>query len=84
MQGLRYVQTVEDTTPKSDTFGHVIHKETGFWLNVPATVAPPRRASIVRQGSIPHGTTVIMQGGGSYSKAAPVLPAYLDSQALWL
>lgn len=57
MSGLRYVQTVEDADQHK-----IIHKETGFWLSVPATSDPVGAASVIRQASIPHGVTVLMQG----------------------
>lgn len=40
-----------------------IHTETGFWLNVPQTNNNPVEGNtLVRLGSIPHGTTVNAQG----------------------
>jgi hypothetical protein len=59
--GLTYLQRVSD----AETNG-ALHIEPGLWLNVPATTAPAQGATVVRQGSIPHGTSVLAQG--------PVIP----------
>ncbi|CAO5155933.1 conserved hypothetical protein [Frankia sp. AiPs1] len=55
--GLRYLQRVADATTNE-----ALHVEPGFWLNVPPTVVPPGPATVVRQGSIPHGTSVLALG----------------------
>jgi hypothetical protein len=55
--GLGYLQQVSDRFDGSHQ-----HFEPGVWLNVPATVNPTEEATIVRMGSIPHGTTINLQG----------------------
>lgn len=60
--GLRYLQTITDTNS-----GDPLHVEPGFWLNVPASDIPKQPASIVRQGSIPHGSCVLAIGSGAVS-----------------
>jgi len=68
--GLRYLQQINDRNT-----GEPLHLEPGFWLNVPATTIPDAPASIVRQGSIPHGTSILAQGKGFASPTGkPVFP----------
>lgn len=56
MTGLTYMQQI------SDLAGHGLHIEPGIWATVPNTTAPGVVPSIVRMASIPHGTTVLLQG----------------------
>jgi hypothetical protein len=55
----------------SQTAGQALHIEPGLFMHVPASSQPPggigetpivNKNAIVRMGSIPHGTTVLMQG----------------------
>lgn len=55
--GVAYMQTIFDSFDQSGQ-----HFETGVWANVPATTNPDEPATIVRMGSIPHGTTINLQG----------------------
>jgi hypothetical protein len=56
--GLHYLQQISDHST-----GGAIHLEPGVWLNVPATPDPPvTPATVVRMGSIPHGTAALIQG----------------------
>ena len=55
--GLRYLQRIADAATNE-----ALHIEPGFWLNVPATTVPPGSASVVRQGSIPHGNSLLALG----------------------
>jgi hypothetical protein len=52
-----YLQTIKDNF---DGTGQ--HFEPGVWVNVPATTNPNEQATILRMGSIPHGTTINLQG----------------------
>ena len=55
--GISYIQQV------TDSFSGVgQHFEPGVWINVPATTSPEEPGSVVRMGSIPHGTTVNLEG----------------------
>ncbi|HEX8481584.1 MAG TPA: heme-binding protein [Allosphingosinicella sp.] len=65
MFGLHYLQQV------SDNFGNGLHIEPGVWLNVPATTNPQVPPTVVRMGSIPHGTTIVAQGLASSEARAP-------------
>jgi hypothetical protein len=55
--GVAYMQTIRDSFDGSGQ-----HFEPGVWANVPATTNPNEAATIVRMGSIPHGTTINLQG----------------------
>jgi hypothetical protein len=63
--GLGYLQTIKDKFDNSDQ-----HFEPGVWANAPATANPDENPTVIRMGSIPHGTTINMQGVG-FSAAAP-------------
>ncbi|KAF4460616.1 hypothetical protein FALBO_12596 [Fusarium albosuccineum] len=67
LNGVSYLQTVNDVTNTATGRGDGdptgIHTETGFWLNVPQTDTNPKLGNtLVRLGSIPHGTTINAQG----------------------
>jgi len=55
--GLTYLQRVSDAVTNG-----ALHIEPGLWLFVPETVVPPQGPTVVRQGSIPHGTSVMAEG----------------------
>lgn len=55
--GVAYLQTINDSF---DATGQ--HFEPGVWANVPASTNPNEPTTIVRMGSIPHGTTINLQG----------------------
>ena len=75
LRGVRYLQTVRnrDLTPEGKE--EELHVEPGFFLSVPATTVPEAGASIVRQGSIPHGTNVLLQGSGFKIDGGPTIVA---------
>jgi len=74
IQGVRYLQRISDSNSHE-----ALHLEPGFWLNVPATTIPPGPASIVRQGSIPHGTSILVQGTSFPSPSGKPVFAVADS-----
>jgi hypothetical protein len=55
--GLGYLQTIND---RFDNSGQ--HFEPGVWASVPTTTNPREQATVVRMGSIPHGSTINLQG----------------------
>jgi len=55
--GAAYLQQINDAF---DNTGQ--HFEPGVWANVPLTTNPNEPQTIVRMGSIPHGTTINLQG----------------------
>jgi hypothetical protein len=68
INGIPYVQTVNDVTNGAPV---AIHFEPGIWLAVPATTNPAEAATFVRMASIPHGTTINLQGSASAIVAGP-------------
>jgi hypothetical protein len=64
--GIAYTQAIKDSF---DGTGQ--HFEPGVWANVPRTENPKELPTIVRMGSIPHGTTVNLQGT-AFPVAKPV------------
>jgi hypothetical protein len=57
MFGLTYMQQISESST-----GAGLHIEPGIWATVPATKDPKVPASVVRMGSIPHGTVMLAQG----------------------
>jgi len=55
--GLTYLQRISDSLSSG-----ALHIEPGLWLHVPATTVPTQPETVVRQGSIPHGTSILAQG----------------------
>lgn len=55
--GLRYLQRIADSVTRQP-----LHIEPGLWLNVPPTTVPPSPATVVRQGTIPHGNSLLALG----------------------
>lgn len=66
LNGVPYVQRINDVTNAATGKADFpnpqgIHFEPGLFMAVPATTDPAVGASIVRMGSIPHGTTINAQ-----------------------
>ena len=68
--GLAYLQQIADRFDNTHQ-----HFEPGVWANVPATSNPNEIATVVRMGSIPHGTTINLQG----KSLAAVAPQFATS-----
>ena len=73
LNGVPYLQVINDVTVPSQPIG--IHFEPGLWMAVPATPHPPEGATVVRMGSIPHGTAIQAQGTSSTIDGKPTIPA---------
>jgi|tagenome__1003787_1003787.scaffolds.fasta_scaffold20898996_2 hypothetical protein len=71
LNGIPYLQAINDISDPDQPIG--IHLETGVWLSVPPTTVPAEGATLVRMGSIPHGTTIEAQGTSSTVAGAPVI-----------
>jgi len=63
--GAAYTQEIKDKFDNSDQ-----HFEPGVWVHVPATTNPSEPESVARMGSIPHGTTINLQGEAKPADAA--------------
>jgi hypothetical protein len=72
LNGVPYAQSVEDVTT-GDPIG--IHFEPGLWMIVPATTDPEEGVTLVRMGSIPHGTTINGQGTFKTFDRPPTFPS---------
>lgn len=69
MTGVTYMDQIADET------GNALHMEPGIWAVVPATTNPGMPESIVRMGSIPHGSTIVAQGTfGPLDSGPPPIP----------
>jgi hypothetical protein len=64
--GLTYLQRVNDALTNEP-----LHLEPGIWLRVPPTAVPPQPETVVRMGSIPHGTTILAQGLPHFFRSGP-------------
>lgn len=64
--GLAYLQQIKDSFDNSDQ-----HFEPGVWINIPQTSNPDEPPTVGRMGSIPHGTTINLQGKAVSVKNTP-------------
>lgn len=69
MFGVTYMQQIQDAPT-----GAGLHIEPGIWASVPATTNPAEASTVVRMGSIPHGTTILAQGKADTSHPTPIIP----------
>jgi hypothetical protein len=67
--GLTYLQQISDANLKAG-----LHIEPGLWAAVPKTSNPSVPSTVVRLASIPHGTTVLLQGTASTAATGPSIP----------
>jgi hypothetical protein len=65
--GISYLQQVFDAFDGSGQ-----HFEPGVWINVPNTTNPSEPTSITRMGSIPHGSTINLEGV-AFTAPAPLI-----------
>jgi hypothetical protein len=68
MFGLTYMQQIAETNG-----GAGLHIEPGIWAAVPPTTDPKEPATVVRMGSIPHGTVILAQGTASRESHGPII-----------
>jgi len=71
LNGVPYLQTISDITDPNNPVG--IHVEPGIWMCVPPT-AEENEQTLVRMGSIPHGTTIAAQGTSTSIAGPPTIP----------
>jgi len=69
MHGITYMQKIADANLNAG-----LHVEPGIWAIVPKTDNPEEPATVVRMGTIPHGTSLLAQGIGSRSAGGPNIP----------
>jgi hypothetical protein len=73
-QGLTYLQQISDANVKVNGAPAGLHIEPGVWINIPPTTDPREPATIARLASIPHGTTILLQGTATTAAGAPSIP----------
>jgi hypothetical protein len=69
LAGLNYLQQIADANTNRNQ-----HFEPGVWVTVPPTSDPHEPRTVARLASIPHGTTILLQGTAHTSAGAPTIP----------
>ena len=69
LAGLNYLQQIADANTSKNQ-----HFEPGMWITVPQTSDPQEGRSVARLASIPHGTTILLQGTAQTANGAPAIP----------
>ena len=69
MFGLTYLQQISDANLKAG-----LHIEPGLWVAIPKTSDPNVPPTVARLASIPHGTTILVQGTASTVGRGPEHP----------
>jgi hypothetical protein len=72
LNGVPYLQVISDVTTPGQKVG--IHAEPGLWMSVPSSSSPDEGPTLVRMGSIPHGTTIQAQGTSKVVAGPPNIP----------
>jgi len=75
LHGLTYLQQISDANVKVNGTPAGLHIEPGVWINVPPTTDPQEPTTIARLASIPHGTTILVQGTGATAAGGPSIPS---------
>ena len=75
MHGLSYLQQISDANVEINGAPAGLHFEPGVWINIPPTTDPQEPATIARLASIPHGTTILVQGTATTAAGGPSIPA---------
>jgi hypothetical protein len=75
MHGLTYLQQISDANVSVNGVPAGLHIEPGVWVNVPPTTDPQEPATVARLASIPHGTTITIQGTVTTAPGGPSIPA---------
>src|SRR5262245_36212023 len=69
LAGLNYLQQITDSNTNTKQ-----HFEPGLWVTVPKTSDPHEPRTVARLASIPHGTTILLQGTAHTAAGAPSIP----------
>ena len=69
LAGLNYLQQISDANLNAPQ-----HFEPGLWVTVPGTSDPQEPRTVARMASIPHGTTILLQGTAQTAAGAPTIP----------
>jgi hypothetical protein len=84
MYGITYLQQINDHNLSTPGNPVGLHMEPGLWAVVPFTTDPPVPPTVVRMGSIPHGTTIHAQGVTEPAASAGPLIREIDINPLAL
>jgi hypothetical protein len=74
MRGLTYLQQISDANVTVNGVPAGLHIEPGVWINIPALTDPKEPAAVARLASIPHGTTILIQGTAETAAGGPSIP----------
>ena len=74
MHGLTYLQQISDANVAVNGVPAGLHIEPGVWINIPPTADPKEPGTIARLASIPHGTTITIQGSAATAAGGPSIP----------
>ena len=69
LAGLHYLQQIADANTHNNQ-----HFEPGLWVTVPHTSDPLEPRTVARLASIPHGTTILLQGTAHTAAGGPAIP----------
>ena len=75
MRGLTYTQQISDANVEVDGVPAGLHIEPGVWIHVPPLTDPQEPAAVARMASIPHGTTILIQGTATTTAGGPSIPS---------
>ena len=74
MAGLTYLQQISDANVTVGGVPAGLHIEPGVWINIPPLTDPQEPAAVTRMASIPHGTTILIQGVATTTPGGPSIP----------
>jgi hypothetical protein len=74
LHGLTYLQQISDANVEVNGAPAGLHIEPGVWITIPPTTDPQEPATIARLASIPHGTTILIQGTATTAAGGPSIP----------
>ena len=74
LHGLTYLQQISDANVEVNGAPAGLHIEPGVWINIPPTTDPQEPTTIARLASIPHGTTILVQGTAATAAGGPSIP----------
>ena len=74
LSGLTYLQQISDANVTVSGSPAGLHIEPGVWVHVPPLTDPQEPTTVARLASIPHGTTILIQGTTSTAAGGPSIP----------
>ena len=74
LSGLTYLQQISDANVTVGGAPAGLHIEPGVWIHVPPLTDPQEPSTVTRMASIPHGTTILIQGTAATTPGGPTIP----------